>query len=65
MACLKAMFNYLEYENDDFFSPFHRLKIRLKEAFILPTVMNIDEVRKILNMLYQSLNSADLKKGSR
>ncbi|MDR0437206.1 MAG: tyrosine-type recombinase/integrase [Bacteroidales bacterium] len=62
MACLKAMFNYLEYENDDFYSPFHRLKIRLKDAFILPTVMNIDEIRKILNMLYQSLNNIDRKK---
>jgi len=62
MACLKAMFNYLEYENDDFYSPFHRLKIRLKDAFILPTVMNIDEVRQILNMLYQSLNNVNPKK---
>jgi len=62
MACLKAMFNYLEYENDDFFSPFHRLKVRLKDVFTLPTVMNIDEVRQILNMLYQSLNNINRKK---
>jgi len=62
MACLKAMFNYLEYENDDFYSPFRRLKIRLKDAFILPTVMNIDEVRQILNTLYQSLNNIDKEK---
>ena len=62
IACLKAMFSYLEYENDDFFSPFHRLKIRLKDAFVLPTVMNIDEVRQILNMLYQPLNVTDPKK---
>ena len=62
IACLKAMFSYLEYENDDFFSPFHRLKIRLKDTFVLPTVMNIDEVRQILNMLYQPLMVTDPKK---
>jgi len=61
MACLKAMFNYLEYENDDFYSPFRRLKIRLKDAFVLPTVMTIDEIRQILNMLYQSLNTIEKK----
>jgi len=61
MACLKAMFNYLEYENDDFYSPFRRLKIRLKEAFVLPTVMTIDEIRQILNTLYQSLDTMDRK----
>ena len=57
VACLKAMFSYLEYENDDFYSPFHRVKIRLKDAFILPTVMTISEIRQILNMLYQTLNN--------
>jgi integrase/recombinase XerD len=62
MACLQVMFNYLEYENDDFYSPFHRIKIRLKDAFTLPTVMTIDEVRQILNMLYLPLNSVDPKK---
>jgi len=61
MACLKAMFNYLEYENDDFYSPFRRLKIRLKDAFVLPTVMTIDEIRQILNMLYKSLHCIDKK----
>ncbi|MCL2028601.1 MAG: tyrosine-type recombinase/integrase [Bacteroidales bacterium] len=62
MACLKAMFNYLEYENDDFYSPFHRIKIRLKESFKLPIVMTIDEVREILNTLYKPLNNMDSNK---
>ena len=59
IACLKAMFNYLEYENDDFFSPFRRLKIRLKDALTLPTVMTIGESRQILNLFYQALHDAD------
>jgi integrase/recombinase XerD len=56
------MFNYLEYENDDFYSPFHRIKIRLKDAFILPTVMTIDEVRQILTTLYKPLYTTNPKK---
>ena len=62
VACLKAMFNYLEYENDDFFNPFRRIKIRLKDSFVLPTVMTIDEIRQFLNVLYQTLSAVDVKK---
>jgi integrase/recombinase XerD len=57
IATLKAMFNYLEYENDDFYSPFHRIKIRLKDSFLLPTVMNMSEVQQILSILYKNLNT--------
>ena len=56
VATLKAMFNYLEYENDNFYSPFHRIKVRLKESFLLPTVMNMNEVQQVLNVLYKNLN---------
>ncbi|MDR0941518.1 MAG: tyrosine-type recombinase/integrase [Bacteroidales bacterium] len=56
IASLKAMFNYLEYENDDFFNPFRKIKIKLKETKTLPTVMTIGEVKKILSLLYEDLN---------
>jgi integrase/recombinase XerD len=54
IASLKAMFNYLEYENDNFINPFRKIKIRLKETYTLPTVMTINEVQKILQYLYRS-----------
>ena len=57
IASLKAMFNYLEYENDDFINPFRKIKIRFKEPQILPMVMTIGEVKKILGALYNDLNS--------
>ncbi|MDR0231050.1 MAG: tyrosine-type recombinase/integrase [Dysgonamonadaceae bacterium] len=57
MASLKAMFNYLEYENDDFINPFRKIKIRFKEPQILPIVMTINEVKKILSTLYEELNN--------
>lgn len=56
MASLKAMFNYLEYEQDDFNNPFRKIKIRLKEAQTLPTVMTIKEVKTILEFLYNEQN---------
>ncbi len=56
VASLKAMFNYLEYENDEFINPFRKIKIRFKEPQTLPMVMTINEVKKILGLLYEDLN---------
>lgn len=55
IASLKAMFNFWEYEEDDFISPFRKMKIRIKEPRFLPTVMTLDEVNKMLKLLYQEL----------
>ena len=57
IASLKAMFNYLEYEDDDFINPLRKIKIRFKEPQTLPMVMTISEVRKILGALYEELNN--------
>ena len=51
------MFNYLEYEDDDFINPLRKIKIRFKEPQTLPMVMTISEVKKILDALYGELNS--------
>lgn len=56
IASLKAMFNYLEYENDDYMSPFRKIKVRIKEPFTLPTVMTIDEVKRIFSVVYSRLS---------
>ncbi len=59
IASVKAMFNYLSYENDDFINPFYKIKICLREANVLPTVMNITEIRKILSRLYEKEHTTD------
>ncbi len=56
IASLKAMFNYLEFDSDDFINPFRKVKIRIKEPKILPTVMSIKEVQLILATLYNERN---------
>jgi integrase/recombinase XerD len=56
VASLKAMLNFLEYEDDDYINPFRKIKVRLKEPILLPTVMTLSEVKKILYVMYQELN---------
>lgn len=53
LASLKALFNYYDYEHDDFLNPFRKLHIRFKEPYVLPTVMTGDEVKTILKYLYK------------
>lgn len=53
IASLKAMLNFLEFEDDNYINPFRKIKIRFKEPQILPAVMTIDEVKKILQSLYK------------
>lgn len=57
IASLKAMMNYLEYEYDDYSNPFRKIKVRLKEPYILPSVMTLGEVRNILGILYKERNN--------
>ncbi|MDR2084873.1 MAG: tyrosine-type recombinase/integrase [Bacteroidales bacterium] len=56
IASLKAMFNYLEYEDEHYINPFRKIKIRFKEPHILPSVMTLGEVKKILNIMYHELS---------
>lgn len=63
IASLKAMFNFLEYENDDFISPFRKMKVRFKEPYVLPTVMNMQEVRKLILIVYKQKERILQKEG--
>lgn len=63
VASLKAMFNYLEYENDNYVNPFRKIKIRFKEPQMLPSVMTLEEVKKILCLMYKEReNNKDTEK---
>lgn len=62
IASLKAMFNYLEYEDDNYINPFRKIKVRLKEPQILPSVMTLDEVKKILRVMYREIEDPTTRK---
>lgn len=49
IATLKAMFNFLEYEDIILVNPFRKMKVQIKEHRMLPRVMTLKEVNKILS----------------
>lgn len=53
IASLKAMFSFWEYENEQYINPFRKMKIHFKEPFVIPEVMDINEVKRILGVLYK------------
>ena len=56
IASLKAIFNFMEYEEDYYVNPFRKMRIKIKEPQILPTVMTLNEIKKILQFLYTEHN---------
>lgn len=59
IASLKAFFSYLNYEDIIDFNPFLKIKLRIKEPFILPKVIPIDELSKLLKYLYEYKKNLD------
>lgn len=53
MASVKAMFNFVEMEDDDFNNPMRKLRIQIKIPFLLPNVMSADDVSALLGELYR------------
>lgn len=53
IASMKAFFSFYEFENEVFINPFRKMKIHLKEPYILPTVMCDSEIKQILEFLYR------------
>jgi len=52
IATMKALFNFLEFEDKILVNPFRKMRIKIKEPQTLCSVMDIREVIKILKMSY-------------
>lgn len=63
VAALKAMFAYMEFDDDSFVNPFRRIKVRIKEPFVLPNVLTLCEVEKLLTLLYKERQNNDKTDG--
>lgn len=59
IASSKAFFSFYEFENDSFINPFRKMKIHLKEPYVLPTVMCSSEIKLILEYLYEERRKED------
>lgn len=58
IACLKAFFNHLEYEDIIIVNPFRKLKISIKEPRILPKTIKKQDVSVILDHAYHRVANA-------
>ncbi len=56
IATMKALFNYLEFEDKILINPFRKMRIKIKEPQTLRTVMDVREVIKILKTSYKKKN---------
>lgn len=59
VATLKALFNYLEFEDKLMINPFRKMRIKLKESKQLPVVMDMNEVIKIYKVIYAQINKSN------
>lgn len=53
IAVIKAMFNYLEFEDNIQINPFRKMKVKIREPKVLPKAMNKSEVHSILKSAYK------------
>ena len=56
IATLKAMFNFLEFEEEIEINPFRKVRINIKEPKNLPVVLSLNEIESILKLAYKKLN---------
>lgn len=64
IASIKAFYSYLEYEEIIAFSPFRKVRTKIKEPKTLPKIIQKDYLDKIFQGLFNDLNTAktDYKK---
>ena len=54
IASIKAMFNYLEFEDSITVNPWRKMRVNIKETKQLPKVMDIGEIKKIFRVAYEN-----------
>ncbi|QHS56535.1 tyrosine-type recombinase/integrase [Mucilaginibacter sp. 14171R-50] len=59
VATLKALFNYLEFEDHIVANPLRKLRIKIKEPALLPKALNAAESNDLLKKVYAALLTAD------
>lgn len=57
LATIKAMFNFLEFEEELDINPFRKIRINIKEPKNLPVVLSLKEVELILKSVYEKINN--------
>lgn len=58
IASVKAFYSYLEYEEIIDYSPFNKIKTKIKEPKLLPKTIQKDYIDKIIHMLLKDLEDS-------
>ena len=58
VACIKAFYHYMEMEDIIEINPFHKIKVKYKEPFVLPRIIPLSDVQSILRYAYQIYHNA-------
>lgn len=58
VACIKAFYHYMEMEDVIEINPFHKIKVKYKEPFVLPKIIPLPDVQSILRYAYQIYHNA-------
>ena len=53
IATLKALFSFLEFEDEIILNPFRKMRIQIKEPKRLPSVLNIKDIKILFRLVYQ------------
>lgn len=61
IACVKAFYHYMEMENIIETNPFHKIRVRHKEAIVLPKTIPLPYIESILKHAYKQYNCATSK----
>ena len=59
IASIKAFYSYLEYEEIIDFSPFRKIRTKIKEPKILPRIIQKEYLNKIFQWLFDNLKHVD------
>lgn len=62
VASIKAFYNFLFYEEFIEINPFHKIKIRIKDSFLLPKIIPIQELNKLFGTIDDRINQVDKSK---
>ncbi len=61
IASLKAFFSYLNHEDIIELNPFYKIKLRIKEPFILPKIIPVKELKALFDYISHELDEYDNK----
>lgn len=55
IASLKAFYSFLTYQEYIEFNPFYKIKLKIKESFVLPKIITIEDLNKLFNVIEEKI----------